>query len=151
MISRPLEELLPALPVPLNGSGSYPGSSKQRNRLMMSRSLHDQAGNAVGNQSPHGSTPTSERPSRPEAGKLSAYITQTHTNTILETMYCKRLVRRLIQLLRYRELLHSGARRRSFRAHVKLLPVLDTLADTVGILQCNPIQFTKTDQSDCMK
>jgi hypothetical protein len=22
---------------------------------------------------------------------------------------------------------------------------------TVGILQCNPIQFTKTDQSDCMK
>jgi hypothetical protein len=23
--------------------------------------------------------------------------------------------------------------------------------DTVGILQCNPIQFTKTDQSDCMK
>jgi len=22
---------------------------------------------------------------------------------------------------------------------------------TVGILQCDPIQFTKTDQSDCMK
>ena len=82
-----------------------------------------------------------EHPSRPGGEAISftrlhvIYITQTRTNSIPERMYFElRLVRRLIQLLHYqflgrRELLHSGARGRSFRAHVKLLPVLDTLAE----------------------